>query len=112
MKEAHAAILRQAYKLKLIKGPNLLLLVMANYSREGWRPKQLSEVTGLSAPLINMAKATLIDLGYVREQFPHRDQRGVVLYLTDNGVIVAEGLWAVIQNLADLQGPIRSVSPD
>ena len=102
-----------AYSLGLIKGPQIVLLLLANHQHEGWKLSDIAKAIGASAPTVNMIKDSLVKRLLVVEQFPERDKRVVKLYLTEEGRRVAGLLWDTLRAFAGaetlLRGPIEPV---
>lgn len=112
MNADHIATLRRARITGLLKTPQLVLLMLANRGRYGWRLSDLAEAADISAPAVNMAKEQLLKKGWAVEQFPERDKRVVKLYLTDAGHKHACHMWSAVKGLAGIEKAWRSSQPD
>jgi DNA-binding MarR family transcriptional regulator len=108
MDTQHTDTIRDALRTGAVKNARMVLMLMANYSRQGWRLGELSRITGLSAALISSIKEDLIKKSMAEEHYPERDKRGVRLYLTDYGREKAEELWAAVRSVARMEDAWRS----
>ena len=111
MTASHTSIIRGAYASGLIKGPTLILMLLANHRREGWKLGDLSAVTGFSAPLINGIKDDLVKKGMAVAHYPERDRRVVKVYLTDFGRERANEMWVALAAFAGAEDAWRGASP-
>jgi DNA-binding MarR family transcriptional regulator len=107
----HHTIIRQAYESKLLKGPQLVLMLLANRRKEGWKLSDIAAATGFSASLVNMIKVDLIKKGMATEHYPTRDLRVVRLYLTDAGRENAAAMWKALVDLAEISVSWRNSAP-
>ena len=104
--QKHIDIVKQAFDLKLIKGPQLMLLVLLNASNLGWRMVDIVRMTGMSSPTAGMCRNKLLKGELVEMTYPWRDQRTVRVYLTEAGREKAERMWEALQALSKLRGKI------
>lgn len=111
MNEQNLSITQRAKSSGLIKGPQLMLMLLANRQQEGWRFGDLTSACGMSGPLAHQVKKDLVERGLASEHYPTRDQRVVRVYLTDLGRSEADTLWAALTMLANIEEEWRSASP-
>jgi DNA-binding MarR family transcriptional regulator len=109
--DTHHAVIRQAYESRLLKGPQLVLMLLANRRKEGWKLGDIVAVTGFSASLVNMIKEDLIKKGMATEHYPARDLRVVRVYLTDAGRESAVAMWKALSALAGISETWRNSAP-
>lgn len=108
MDSQHIATIQKLAKSKLIKLPQLILLIMANKRMEGWNITDVIRVTGCPAPTVTMAKNQLIKQELLFEQFPERDRRLTKVYLTDKGRTEATEMWYTLGSLVAAESAIRA----
>ena len=104
------ATLQAIAETKLIKAPQLILLLMANKHMEGWTTADITKATGIAASAVTMAKRKLLAQGFIIEHCPHRDRRVTKAYLTDSGRSEASRAWRLLRELLRSEGVIRSAS--
>jgi DNA-binding MarR family transcriptional regulator len=111
MNARHIDIIRQAHQSGCLKGPQLVLMLLGNRRREGWRLGDLSDVTGLSPTLIHSIKEGLVKKGMASVHYPARDKRVARIYLTDLGREQATLTWQALTDLAGIAVVLRTSSP-
>lgn len=108
MEKNHIDILREVADAKLIKLPQLMLLVMANKRHAGWHVADITKAAGAQASAITMAKQKLIEQELVVEHFPERDKRVTKVYLTEKGHEEASRMWDLLRALVAAEEIIRT----
>ncbi len=111
MDSTFTGVVRQLCQAKLIRCPDLLLLLLTNHRHGGWLIKDVVSLLGLPTTTITMAKNKLVREGLVAEHLPHRDQRTVKLYLTLKGEVKACLLWKSVRELSRIEKPWRKSNP-
>ncbi len=101
------AILRKITACKLIKMPQLMLLLMASKDKTGWNVADIADATGAKPSVITMAKNKLIRDALIIEHVPHRDRRRTKVYLTDAGRYSTRFMWKALRDLVDAEEIIR-----
>lgn len=94
--DSHVATARIAYETGLLKGPVIVLLILANQRLQGWTLGAIAKATGMSVTVVNNAKKKLVKQGLAELRWPARDQRQVKIYLTDEGRDRAYALWQAL----------------
>lgn len=107
----HIDVVKRMNKSGVLKGPQLVLLLLANRRKEGWRLGDLSDVTGLSPSMINAIKVDLVKKGWAMTHYPARDLRVAKIYLTDSGRAKAAAMWSALREFAGIEASLRSASP-
>ena len=108
MDKRHIFILHQLTESRCIKCPHLLLLLMANHKKSGWKTSDLTKAAGVSGPLVNMAKRSLMRSGLLMEHSQHRDRRVTKAYLTEKGQQEADRVWKLLRQLVRSEKILRA----
>lgn len=104
--------LRQIAISKLIKLPQVILILLSNKQRKGWLVMDIARVLGAKPSAVTMAKQKLLKQRLVYEQHPFRDLRETKIYLTDEGYEEACKFWGLIDSLKTAASHIRSRDAD
>jgi DNA-binding MarR family transcriptional regulator len=104
----HAAAIRKTTACKLIKMPQLMLLIMANKHMAGWSVTDLVAATRARPSAITMAKNKLIGDELMVEHTTQRDRRRTKVYLTQAGRNEAGAMWNALRALAAAENTIRA----
>lgn len=102
---------RQAFACGFLKGPTLALMVLHNAGHLGWTLGALAKATGISEPVANHVKNTLVERGLAVVRLPERDKRQVKIYLTDKGRAKSMELWRALSDLSDAQSEWYRLPP-
>jgi DNA-binding MarR family transcriptional regulator len=108
MKPKSLGALRDVVTSKLIKTPQLMLLLMANKRGTGWTMTELTATTGLRPSVLTMAKKKLTEDGLLVEHCPQRDRRVTKVYLTESGRDTAKEMWSALRLLVGAEKEIRA----
>ncbi len=86
-------------------------MLLAKHSGEGLTLRELTDLTGLAASRVSMAKDDLVKKGWAVEHYPARDKRTRRFYLTDEGHQRADALWDAARLLVALEQRWRGERP-
>lgn len=111
MSKKFSSHLKEVYALKLLHGPQLLLLALYNRTREGRTPSDIVEMTGMVAATVTMAKNLLERQGSIEVVYPARDGRCALMRLSENGEVEAKRMWTALRGLIKHQQSFYKVSP-
>lgn len=109
--EHHVAIIKQIRESRLVKSPQLVLMLLANRRQEGWRLGDIASVTGVTATMINAIKEDLVKKGWASIHSPERDLRVAKIYLTDAGRVEASRMWRALGAFAAIEASWRAAAP-
>ena len=85
----------------LARAPQVIMLRLLTADLSGAPPTSITRSTGLSKTSVSMSISSLEKDGLVERRFLSRDQRSVMLYLTDEGRRKALAMQCAIEMFAE-----------
>lgn len=107
----HSKVVKRLHEAGVVKGPQLVLMLLLNRRNEGWQLGDLADVAGLTPPMINAIKCDLIKKGWTFVHYPERDLRVAKLYLTPAGRAKAAEMWAATIAFAGIAKSWKTTGP-
>lgn len=96
-------VVQAALRARLVRGPQLILMVMHTMNQIGWRPSELCRLTSLSAASVGMILHDYRHNGMVEKLDLHRDKRSGRYHLTEKGTEKAAELWRLLWRMNDIR---------
>jgi DNA-binding MarR family transcriptional regulator len=85
----------------LVRAPQIIMLRLLTSDLSGASPTAIALSTGLSKTAVSMALSALVVAALVERRYMSRDQRSVMMYLTDEGRGKAAAMQEAVEGFAE-----------